>query len=269
MRKLTVALCAGVLALTGIACGDKDEGTAQGGGDPESVNALSAAADAASDAGSSRMTMTMSMDVSGQKVDMDAEGIFDFEEKIGEMSMEMTAPGLEGAVIDMIIEDQYVYMKMPPELGAGSGWTRMDMSSMPGVGPGGANQFSQDPSQYLDFLRGASDEIVEVGTEKVRGVSTTHYEADLSFDKILDQAPNQEAVEELRAQLEAFEGMDSIPSEVWIDDEGYPRRMSMTMSMEAEGQTMEMDITMDLFDYGVDVEITPPEKFQDVNAPVG
>lgn len=263
MRKLGVGLCAVLLGLTGVACGDEGSG---GGGGADGVNAIAAAADSATEAGSSRMTMTMAMSVSGQSLELTGEGVFDYDEQVGEMTMTIGGAGLpDEQSMETIIDGTYLYMKMPAALGGDGGWVRMDMTSV----AGGANQFSQDPSQYLSFLRGASDEIEEVGTEEIDGVTTTHYKAELSFDKILEQAPDEEAAD-VRAQLEALGGeLDSIPSDVWIDEDGLPRRMQLDMSIEAQGQTADMEITMDLFDYGVDVNVEPPADFEDIQAPPG
>lgn len=266
-RKLGTGLCALLLALSAAACGDNGGGAGGVGGG--SINALAAAADNATEAGSSGMRMEMTMDVQGQEIALEGEGEFDFEEQVGEMTMTVSGSALGGQEqsLDMILDGEYVYMKMPPELG-GPGWQRMATEDIAGAG---ASQFNQDPSQYLEFLRGASEgEIEEVGTEEIDGVSTTHYKADLSFDKMLDQAPDQEAADEIRAQFEAMGGdIDTIPSEVWIDEDGLPRRMQLSMSIEAEGQTAELDMTIDLFDYGVDVEVEPPADYEDVQAPPG
>ncbi len=62
-------------------------------------------------------------------------------------------------------------------------------------------------------------------------------------------------------------GVDSIPSEIWIDEDGLPRRMKLTMHVEAEGQTADMDIAMDLFDYGIDVNVEAPKDYEEVTAP--
>lgn len=262
MKKLTIGLCAAALALTGIACGDP-------GGDEESarsLDALVAAADKVTDAGSSAMSMTMTMDVAGEEITAEGEGTFDYVEQTGQMTMAMAGDGLPGAVeMEMIVDGDVAYMKMPEGLGAPGGWYRMDAADV-GSGVGGANQLSQDPAQFVEFLRGASeDDIEEVGTEEIRGVSTTHYKAELSFEKMIDQATDPEAADEMRAKLDAIGGeVDSIPAEVWIDAEGLPRRMEMTMSIEGGGESAEIDITVDLFDYGVEVDVDPPKEFHEL-----
>lgn len=259
-KKLATGLCALGLVLGGVACGNSS-----GGAGP---NALAVAAEKATDAGSSRMTMTMSMSVSGQELSMEGEGVFDYDEQLGEMTMTIAGLGGREQSFDMIVEDHYLYMKLPPELGGG-GWTRMDLTDV--VGAGGTNQFSQDPSQYLDFLRGAGEDVEEVGTEDIDGVTTTHYKAELSFDAILDYAAEsgegtEEEIDALRTQLETL-GDESIPSEVWIDEDGLPRRMKLSMDVEAGGQSADMDLTIGLSDYGVEVDVEPPSDFEEVTPP--
>ena len=272
MRKKSAALLlTALLALGGLACGDP-EGSGNGNGG-ERLDALVAAADAVADAGSSRMEMRMVMDA-GQKISIDAEGLFDFEEQIGSMEMTFEAEGFPMSEGDeptqMIVDDQYVYVKgglVTAGYGAGQGWIRMDVSSMPGVG---ANQFNQDPTQYIEFLGGAGADIEALGSEEVRGTPTTHYRAEVDLAKVLEQTADPEEMEAVKEQLEAA-GVETIPTEVWIDDDGLPRRMEMIMEMKGGGapQDVTMTVTVDLFDYGVDVNVTPPKDFQDVGAPAG
>jgi hypothetical protein len=264
MRKLRIALCAALIAVAASACGDPGGGSEAS---PQSLEVLAAAADKVSDAGSSAMTMTMTMDVDGDEVTAEGEGVFAWIEETGEMTVTMSGSGRPGeGEMDLIIDGDDVYMKMPPELGAGAGWYRMDASGV-GSGVGGANQLSQDPSQFVEFLRGASEDgVQDLGTEEVRGVSTHHYKAEISFEKMLDQARDQEAVEAMRAQLEAFGDVDSFPMEVWIDEDGLPRRMDVVMDMADIGA---MDASIEMFDYGVEVDVRPPRKFQELPGSAG
>jgi hypothetical protein len=190
--------------------------------------------------------------------------------------MTMTIGGadvLQGESIEMIVDGRYLYTKAPAVLGGGSGWTRMDMTDV--VGFRGAHQFGQDPSQYLAFLHGAGGDVEEVGTEDIDGVTTTHYEAEVTFDAILEHASesgeaSEEELEALRSQLEPMEdAAESIPTEVWVDEDGLPRRIKLSMSFETAGESMEMDMTMDLFDYGLDVDVEPPSRYEDLTAPAG
>lgn len=262
MRKLLAGVCLAV-ALTGVACGEKTGGA-------EDANALAAAADNAIEAGSARTTMEMTMDVGRREVSAEGEGEIDFAEDIGSLTMTMSGAGLpEGVEMDMVMDGQYRYMKLPAQLGGDGGWMRIDLGDTPAFAAG--SQFNQDLSQYLDFLRGASEgDIEEAGTEEIRGVPTTHYKATLSFDRIIDQAPDQESADELRTEFDSLGGDEgSIPAEVWIDHDGYPRRVKVTMSVDVGGEAVETRMSFDLFDYGVEVDVEPPEDFEEIALPAG
>lgn len=270
MKKLPIGFAAFALALTGVACGDPGDG---GSGESPRISALQAAAEAVDDATSSRMVMTMRMDFGGMEVTADMDGVFDFEEQVGEATMEfdapVAAPGTNGAS-RMIIDRKYAYVKGPAaELygGSGPGWVRMDLSGMPGMG----SQVNQDPTQYVEFLRGADDGVEEVGTEEVRGTPTTHYRAELTMDDVLEATDD----ENTRAYAEALQEMGSeigeVPVDAWIGDDGLPRRIELSMAISdipgvPDGE-LNIDISVDLFDFGIPVDIRPPEKFEEVTAP--
>lgn len=258
-RKLTVALSAAVLTLAGIACGEPEAGG--GGGAAPGINALAAAADNARSAGSSAVAMTLTMPVKGKELTADAEGVFDFERQAGEMSMTIEGAGIPSGLtdleFDMIVDGNDGYMRFPPGLGLGNTWYRISVASRHGVGATGIEQVTQDPTQFLEFLRGASeDEIDDAGTDEIRGVSTTHYEADLSLEKALEQAPNQDAVDEFEAKFGSDLGsLPSVPVDVWIDAEGLPRRIELSVAG--------MSVSADFFDYGTDVDVEAPKDFEE------
>ena len=143
----------------------------------------------------------------------------------------------------------------------------MDMSGMPGMG----SQVNQDPSQYVEFLRAAADGVEEVGAEEIRGTPTTHYRADLTMDDVIEATQD----ENTRAYAEAIQEMGGeigeISVDAWIGDDGLPRRIELSMSISdvpgiPDGQ-MKMDVALDLFEFGVPVDIRPPKRFEEVTPP--
>lgn len=269
MKKLWIGLLGSVLALTGVACGDPQHG----GGESRRVSALQAAAEAVDGATSSRMVMEMEMTFGGVGVTANMDGVFDFEEQVGEATMEfdtpVEAPGT-GGTSRMVMDQTFVYVKGPAaELygGTGRGWVRMDMSGMPGMG----SQVNQDPSQYVEFLRAAADGVEEVGAEEIRGTPTTHYRADLTMDDVIEATQD----ENTRAYAEALQEMGSeigeIPVDAWIGDDGLPRRIELSMSISdvpgAPDGEMKIDISVDLFEFGVPVDVRPPKNFEEVAPP--
>jgi hypothetical protein len=49
-----------------------------------------------------------------------------------------------------------------------------------------------------------------------------------------------------------------VPFEVFIDDDGLLRRMTMDMNMTTAGEAMTMALKMDYFDFGTDVNVQAP-----------
>jgi hypothetical protein len=92
------------------------------------------------------------------------------------------------------------------------------------------------------------------GSERVRGVQTTRYAFNIDFKKL---AKDNKAFQ----QLTATTGTLSAPAEAWIDAKGRVRRLSVTMSMAAAqlGAPLTMSITEELYDFGVQADITPPD----------
>ncbi len=55
-------------------------------------------------------------------------------------------------------------------------------------------------------------------------------------------------------------GLTELPLEVWLDDDGYVRKVELSFSASPEGMTgaVEASMVFELYDYGADVGIVPP-----------
>jgi hypothetical protein len=255
-----------------------------------------AAAVESTDDGSARMTMTVSM---GTMLSYSAEGLLDFESGDSSMSMDMgslaaMAPGeldADDLIIEMRMVDDQVFMRMPGFMGEvfGAGddqWIGLDAAAMAGasgLSDAALEQLRQqgDPSAYLTFLRGASDDIEAVGTDDVRGTDTTHYSGTLDMGRALDELPDEvqdlldeqlgpdgdSAVTQMFAQL----GLDEIPFDVWIDDEHRLRKMAIEIDLAEmldelgagdeempPGFSGAVTMVFEMYDYGVEVDIDAP-----------
>ncbi|HVM20349.1 MAG TPA: DUF6612 family protein [Egibacteraceae bacterium] len=259
MRTLTAVLTAAAVVLLP-ACGTaQDEASAQ-----ERIAQAPAATEAA---GSARMDMDMTMTVQGDEVTVTGEGAMDFATEQATMTMEMGAlmPGGGSQSMEIRTDGSTIFLLMPnaQEMGLPTPWIRMDVDEMAGLrGLGELQQMSNDPAGSMNMLRGASEDIREVGTEEIRGVSTTHYQATVDLERAAEQAP-EGAGEALRQQIEVL-GRSTVPVEVWLDDEGRVRRQQVVMDLsQAQGAAAgqgpeEMRMTVELFDFGAEVDVAPP-----------
>ena len=275
-RKLAVALIAPLLAIS--ACSDDgDQSQRVEAGDTEAaIAALRAAPDAAAEAGSGRMAMTIGFEIDGEALELTSTGVF-----IGtQMQMEMDfgsllasrAPGADmPAGFDepmvVVVDGTTTYMRMPmlDALTGTSGWLSMTPEDIGLAGDALGMGFAptNNPTQMMEALRGISDDLEEVGTEEVRGTDTIHYRGTIDLERALAQVREQ-VRPALQAQLGEMTG--TLPVEVWLGEDGLVRRLSMDMAellatASAESGT-KMDggsLVMEFFDYGADVEVDLPD----------
>lgn len=222
---------------------------------------IAGAPDALAKEGSAQMVMTIKFSSPPSfNLEMTGEGAFEFDERRGRMTFKFPQ-GTASAVGEqkILFDKTLVYLQAPPcPTGAlgGKAWVRYDAAKAAGADPEAAT--SNDPTQFLETLRGAGD-VEETGKEKVRGVSTTRYKVKVDRDKAL-QSMSKERREQVKAVLESI-GEEGITAEVWIDEDGLPRRFQMSFKAgESTQVSFDMTITMELFDYGGDVPLEIPSE---------
>jgi hypothetical protein len=93
------------------------------------------------------------------------------------------------------------------------------------------------PDRLLKDLIKASNKVEKLGSEEIRGVTTTHYRAHLDKSKLgIDGKQNEPGV-----------------VEAWIDEQGLPRRVRVPYG----GENGPVAVA-DLFDFGVSVDVEAP-----------
>lgn len=231
-------------------------------------------------ADTARFEMQVAIGAEGVDFALDAEGAMALDGTRGSFTMSIPLVGS----LEMRILDQVVYFRFPEALGGvlptGKSWVRLDLASSLALSPEQRSLFDQlqaqsaqqSPAQTLDSLRRISGDIEEVGRETLRGADTTHYRFTLDFGELLD---------ELEAQLgsglsDVLEGGDAgvaeelirrlgaVPADVWIDDADRVVRMDYELDLGAfgdlgvPGASGTMRLTMELFDFGVPVQVEAP-----------
>jgi hypothetical protein len=272
MRKI-VLLLAALLVLP--ACG---------GGDSVVADPVADAATKTTEAGSSRIEFTMAMEAEGRSFTMRGDGVFDYTSPRGRMTLdlgdlaELAGGKLGSGRVEFVLDGPAYYMKFPQVTEAffGKQWLKIDLEELgelTGADLGAVQQANQNPAQLMQFLRGASDDIEELGKEEVRGVETTHYRATVDLDEAAEQGAevgelSDEMREQLQAEIERMKaqtGLETLPVDVWVDEEDLLRRMEMDVNFAVEGEQVGMDTTMDFFDFGVDVRVARPPADQTID----
>ena len=116
--------------------------------------------------------------------------------------------------------------------------------------------------QTLAYLKGMSQSVTHVGSDTVDGASTEQFHIVIDMKKALDQVSGSMKCD--LSSIESSLGDMTIPADVWIDDQGRLRRMTMDLTMNVPGsqQSVGMTMQMDLTDFGTPVNVTAPPADQ-------
>ena len=177
--------------------------------------------------------------------------------------------------IETIIAEPHVYVDVP-----GRGWVQMSAEAV-ARSAGQPVEAISDPTAFYSSLFPAQKVpwelyVVEsLGREEVDGVETERLSIKFDFQKIwqhLDEEQKQQffqtSLDPELTKEELVEAMEVRGLEVWIDDQGYPRRtvMEIVFSGEAlvslDGEAS-MKLDMRMFDINEEITIRLPEGYQD------
>ncbi|MBW3594755.1 MAG: hypothetical protein KY391_04180 [Actinobacteria bacterium] len=211
---------------------------------------------------------------------MESNGVIDFETLTQEATMTASGEGGQAEAIaaemgttKLVSEGLVAYFQSALYdrfLEPGTEWVKLDLQAAGekmGMDLGSLTQVgSNDPTQQFDYLMGIED-IEEVGTEDVRGATTTHYRGTGSFDAAKEELPDDAA--ETIERIQEIMDIDSFDIDIWIDDEGLTRRMSFVYDRIPMGTTVtdgSWTMLMEYYDFGtkLDVEIPPDEEVTDL-----
>lgn len=263
MRRVAALL---VLVLTVAGCGAATSQDAT-----VSPEVLASSAESVKDARSSRMSWQMTIDAAGESGEMTGEGVFDYQRSVGRITFDLSALEPELAKMEMILDGTVVYMSgFGEELAPGKSWMKVDTAKVPSSSQLGGLQFD-NPGEELTYLRAVSKEVEEKGEDEVRGVPTTRYRAVIDVRKLgelaASEAPPQLRKQTRREATALFEeaGVDEAPMDVWLDGDGLLRKMTMELAFEAEGEKARTELTLELFDFGVPVQVSRPPASETVD----
>jgi LppX_LprAFG lipoprotein len=244
---------------------------AEGGAPVSPRDAVLDAMTAVYQAESYHQELRMAMSAEGQSFSITADADVDNSTQRAAMTMDL---GMLGGEMEMVMDDGVIYMRSPAFEGAPTPWVSLDPSKMD---PAAAAQFggfgagTTDPSAYAGLFAGVFD-VKASGEEAIDGIATTRYTGTIDLQKVLEgfadvvgEDVDAKTEKQLEATVEQFEalGIDGkIPFQIWIDDEGLPRRQRITMDfgdLVPGAGDAHMEMTVDYSAFGEPVDVTLPE----------
>jgi hypothetical protein len=255
------------------------------------VDPIARAATVSSHAPGFRMHMSVSLSSSafGGSITAYGDAVIDPRDHAGSMSFVMDLSSVPQAAevlgggtlrLDMIMNGQDIYVRIPqallaamPSL-AGRPWFKMNLTKavgVPGLSSLGNDPTTSDPRQILQYLSAGSDGVTNEGQQRVDGLPTTHYHAQLSLDHLTAGLPSAEqaTVSQALAKLRQTTGSSDLPIDVWVDAHQFVRRIAMSLGLHLPGsQSLQETVVADLTDYGPQRRPTlpPADQVQDATS---
>jgi hypothetical protein len=278
MRTALGAAAGAALMATGLvvsACssgGNTAAPAAQATPAPDQV--VAAAYSKTTDAHTAKTTMSTQVSTGGQTVPLTADGVVDFTGHSAQLTE--TLPANAGSM-EIRFSGGMVYLQLPGQLGAqlagGKPWASIDVNKLAQQQYGASlselqGSMPSDPTDALGYLRGASDQVREIGPDTVDGAATRHYDVTIDLDKAAAGQPPQaqQATQKLEQQL----GTHTLPAQVWIDDQGRLRKIMLdekiTPPSTAAGTTspgpISLSVSETFRDFGTPVHVSAPPAEQ-------
>jgi hypothetical protein len=245
----------------------------------EALARVQGAAAKVTEARSARLSMTARTTFAGEQIAASTattQGVYDWAAHKGQMDTTIKPAGIPvGMTERTLVIGSAIYIKVreAPDGGPATPgethkpWIKVKLpkglASQGGFGPGLSlvpDGGGGDPTQALLYLK-AAGKVEQIGSERVRGEPTTRYAVTLDAAKVDAQVP-----EELQRFAEESGLAFPKPADVWIDQQGRLRKIQYTLTMKVpDGEfqgPMTIETTMELYDFGVSVDVTPPPANQ-------
>jgi hypothetical protein len=238
----------------------------QGSASPFNPNPVAQAAERTAEAPGAKFTMKALYTSSALPQPMTAHGsgVYNSETQHVRMTLGMTSPQVGNIRIEELGDGTAFFMrgtKISDQLPAGKQW--LEIQPFLGKSEQEAMVGGGSATDSLKMLTTVSGGVRLVGHEKVRGVQTRRYRAEIGmsdYAKLL----SEEGKDELAEEYEKLATLMPTPvtSEVSIDRHGMVRRMRevMTMPSDSGKPPITMDIHMDLFDFNAQPDIQMPDS---------
>ncbi|MFI1867479.1 hypothetical protein [Streptomyces jumonjinensis] len=228
------------------------------------VAEVRAAADALVAAGSARARTSMETAAGGTRVTIRGAGGYDFVRRTGRLTVVLPsdpAGAEEHRPVTELMTPGALYMK---NRGAGvpaDKWVRVDTTTLAdgNLVTGGAT----DPLAAAELLRGTR-EVTYAGDEEFEGAAVRHYRGEADIGQAAARMATSPARASMAAAAKGF-ARDTVPFDVYLDDEGRIRKVVHRFSFSHGGGTVAVTSTTVLHDFGTPIAVRLPER-QDIYA---
>ena len=201
----------------------------------------------------------------GENVDrFAAEGAIEFETSNLTLEFDLDDQGIpnaNGATAEIRQIGDVFYVEIP----GADRWIQLDAEGIAetlGDPSGLRSAIGASPNALLDLLAG-TEQARRVGSEEVRGTKADHFTAnvDVAVASRASSGEAKAALQRLSKQL----AQTALPLEVWLDSDDRVVRMRIPVILESTPDQPEpprITTTLELFDFGTDVDIEAPPPGQ-------
>jgi hypothetical protein len=236
------------------------------------LDPVAQAAEVTSHAGGAHLALTAHLSAAGlpAALTINGQGFFNYRSQEGTIGLDMSGlPTAAGAVhMEEIFKSAALYIGSPLFVGklpGGAHWMKLDIARFGqalGLDLQSLTGGQSNPAQFLEYLKASGGTVTPVGHELVRGVPTTHYRGTIDLSKVADVLPgaNRAQVRAALAKVIAQIGASSLPVDVWVDSARLVRRMEIVISASAGGQSLRMQMSVELFGFGPTPPVTAPAQ---------
>jgi hypothetical protein len=236
------------------------------------LDPVAQAAEVTSQAGGAHIALTAQVSAAGlpAPLTINGQGFFNYRSQEGTIGLDMAGlPTVAGALhMEEIFKSAALYIGSPlfaGKLPGGAHWMKLDIARFGqalGLDLQSLTGGQSNPAQFLEYLKASGGTVTSVGHELVRGVPTTHYRGTIDLSKVADMLPggNRAQLHAALAKVIAQIGASSLPVDVWVDSARLVRRMEIVISASAGGQSLRMQMSVELFGFGPTPAVTAPAQ---------
>jgi hypothetical protein len=212
---------------------------------------------------SAHVTLRGITEAAGQRIPISAAGAFDLKAGKGRFTATTRVAG-QAVRLEEISDGLDLYLHsdaLAGRLPGGKRWVKLDLAKVgrsSGVDLSALQSLGNgDPTQILGYLKRVGD-VRKIGRATIGGTATTHYAGAVQLAKVAP--PGDAAAARALRRLKQLTGLDRVPVEAWISDDGLVRRERVAVDARAAktGGGARLDLTVDFTRFGVRVDAPVP-----------